>query len=259
MTLSKLFVSASLVCLQASAQEIWTLPNHIRPSYSVRLSHSPDVTYHYRVANGGDAEQSLWIFHLVLATPVQILEMAAPSGWDPGADPPGELRTMSWFSGDSLMIAPGVSLEGFSVSCASRPSLTRMYAEGWVPLPVADAEDILEAYGSQLTPYGYGVLSLAVGPTAIDTPVVALAFLDSIRAYVDSSAAMGWITAESVRQKYQGFCQRVSLDLSSFAITRSFSETICQQPLRPSQMFFRTRVLRGGRPRGSSIRTVPEA
>jgi len=211
--LSVLLLTA-LALSKVPAQDTLVLPNRIVPSMSVGVSGSSGIlTYNYTFANGPGGTQQLWKIWLLPPKPVRVLQIQAPSGWrgrgivGPEEEPP---HIVTWLARVND-ISPGATLNGFGLTCGSRPSLARVYAEGYVPLPyVEEADTPSEELDN---PFGYGIVFAGVGPTEPDSPLVALALVDSLLAYVDSSYAFGWISNASTRSKYVGFLTRTRNDL----------------------------------------------
>jgi len=200
-----------------SAQEDSVIPrNKIAEQVSAVINKRDEAySYSYTVSNGVRAEQSIWMFWLILPESVQVRNPKAPNGWDLtyGTGERGNYFhfELDWGSpsepyislGD-VAISPGSSLGGFSFTTTnSLPGIVAYYAEGYAPAPTFEegmAEDSIPGY-DDLTPYGPGVVGKTVGPIPPPLLFTAVSFLDTLVSYKHQCVSLGWLIDRPQHEK----------------------------------------------------------
>ncbi|MCK9409142.1 MAG: hypothetical protein M0R68_08395 [Bacteroidetes bacterium] len=162
-------------------------------------------TYNYTLTNGATAQESVYVFDLLLlSTNVSISNLNASLNWTGIMFADASPQLIRWIAKidnntDDYInpLGHGASLSGFSFNSSnSLPGIITYYSEGWAPAPVFSSEDevtdSIPGY-TDLTPYGPGVVGKTVGPALPSKPFVAGVFLDTLLSYTHQSAALGWL------------------------------------------------------------------
>jgi hypothetical protein len=193
-----------------SAQEDSVIPgNRIAEQVSAVINKRDEAySYSYTVSNGVRAEQSIWMFWLILPESVRVSNPKAPNGWDLtyGTGERGNYLDfeLTWGSPSDADVSPGSSLGGFSFTTTnSLPGIVPYYAEGYAPAPTFEegmAEDSIPGY-TDLTPYGPGVGGKTVGPIPPPLLFTAVGFLDTLVSYKHQCVSLGWLIDKPQHEK----------------------------------------------------------
>jgi hypothetical protein len=201
-------MALSLVLAMPVAAQDFALRNRVAAQVRAQVqgATADQLVYRYSITNDGAAEQSVWLFQLILRDDGLVARADGPASWfEPGIKPKGmgydaSLRAISyvnWGAPASAHIRPGGEQSGFAVeSTNALPGIVDYYAEGYAPPPQFEpgsAPDGPVPGYHDLTAYGPGVVGRTVGPVRRVEPVIPAVFVEQVIALKHEAERLGWI------------------------------------------------------------------
>ncbi len=182
--------------------------------------------YEYTLISAVSSAQKVWEFSVFNVPHFDSLRNA--NGWDVGVSTVPAQR-VTWAGSDSnYFVFPGTTLSGFSIVSGGLPSVKDYFATGWVEAPVVDVEP--DSIEGGLFPEN-SFHGITVGPNPLPSLLVPLDFLDTLSSLVSQSRSLGWITNQSIADKYASLFARARSDVEQFEpkVATTRLDTVLQQ------------------------------
>jgi len=205
---------------------IFTFPSAKEIDISVLSSVQPvtgKYRYEYEINSLPSSDQMVYQFSLVHQASVESL--TAPSGWDVSIEF-GPWPYVSWgFSDTTYGIIPGGSMSGYNLVSEGLPTIGDFFAQGWVPVPILEAEPD-SIVGGEFPDDNLQGKTLV--PRTPPTPFHALTFLDTITSYISQSRTLGWITNDPTANKYKRLIDtaRFHLQANNRGVTKAKLDSV---------------------------------
>ena len=204
-TISSFLASAFLIVNSAVSQDsviIYVYPSSSTFDEKVNARVSivdQKYKYGYEIVSYASSEQDIWSFGVYTTATIDTAE--APSSWavmPPQITP--DIPGIPWWGDDSVaFIRPNSSLVGFSCLSAGIPSIKDYYTNGWVELPVANADPDSFVGAEE---WRIGKVGKTLAPANPPYPFLPVNFLDTIKSYVNESRTLNWIFTQATANKY---------------------------------------------------------
>ena len=202
-------IIAKSECFSQDSLFLWPSGKNIEIIVNANVIDSNSILqYNYLVKSRSNSIQNVHSFYVEFNS--NISSIKSPNSWL-GLISGIWTNVLMWSSRDTLYdITPNNSLYGFSYESEGLPSIQKYYGVGFYKLPsVEEGEAPAE---SEIV--GGGILENSVkgytiSPKDPPNPFIPINFIDTIRAYSDSSYALGWIKDEQTRDKYDNYFNNV--------------------------------------------------
>jgi hypothetical protein len=208
-----------------SGQE-FTVANNLSASVKARVKKvSGWLEYTYRVTNSTASIQSVRYFSI--KDSVASAVGTAPFGWTYAhRDKP----SFSHFSAKgSTSLGSGNAQDSFLVRTTGLPSISRYYAQALstpLHLTLSDTAKLVNKVIENI--FNNSFVGTTVGPADPPPPFVPTDFLDTLSAYTTQSRALGWISSQTVADKYSGYFStaKTQLQLNNAAGARATLQSV---------------------------------
>lgn len=209
---------------QGIIEEYFVPATKINPLVNATIDKKFDtLKYSYKITNNLSSKQRLLNFSISICSP--IFAITRPNAqWhsNPAIIIPG------WNWGHTLVnptgaatadngISPGFSEDGFSFMSFGLPSIVKSYFQGRTGImnfeeePPIEVEELLEPL--QKFPANE-VMRKTIAPADPPFPFNGLIFIDTIKSYIYQSRELGWIAADSVKNKYLSYFDSARIQLT---------------------------------------------
>jgi hypothetical protein len=217
-----------LICVSTPdlyGQDSLRLRDRVDPSFYITVASSAGrARFHYDIGNGSEAEQSIWLVHILPRNELDVANIVSPFHWTGHYDSGETGQSIRWATGDRN-VTPGETLVGFAFDCSAIVGLLDSYLEGYAQVPVFEegfATDNIPGYYDH-TPYGPGKVVIIAGPVSPPMPFDPIVMIDSLEAALPIVRSLGWMNSDATRSRYADILERARTDLNAQNYTSASS------------------------------------
>jgi hypothetical protein len=176
----------------------------VKTSCSVTAS-GDSLDFRYVWSNAASSEQEMRLFAIEGFR--SAFTSYCPSGWQTFGKW-ADRSVAEWQTAGldrEANVKPGRTTEGVRITTRGLPAIVRFYAQGCRPSPIGDTPNQLSVEDLRNDLFGNSFSSYTLGPVDPPFPFLPLGLLDTLTSYASQSRTLGWITSQTVADKYLSY------------------------------------------------------